>query len=627
MPGIVGFCDFHRDDKELCELFDRMVSSICHEAWYHTDGYVHAPLGLGRVSLGLLNPEPQPIFGGDRTRCAVLDGELYDYDVLEAQLRAEGHRFNAANAVEFVLHWYEARGIEGFAELNGSFVLAIWDGRSRTVTLACDRYGLRPLYYAHRAGCLLFASEVKALLADPLLTREIDRRAVADFLAFEMLLGDETFFSEIRVLPPGSTLTFGPRTWAMQRYWDLTFCEEAAPREEEAVTDRLDGLLQSAARRCVDGRLTTGVFLSGGLDSRTLVGAISRQSLPVHTFTMGREDSYDVRFARKIAGTCGTEHHTLDLRPEAQAELIARGVWLTDGMMNCIHMSIQNILPLTRSHVDVVIDGIGGDLTLGGYYLSPAFFDADSDAELVQALLARFNVAFSPSLTPGFFTDRFSAEIKGLAYESMREQVRQAPPNRFVSKGEYICVRNRQRRCTAFGPTLTRSQLESNAPFYDNDFIEFVYSLPAEIRQGHRLHWLLLTRRYPELAAIPWHFTGLPVRVSTPAVRLAARARFRLRRETNKILLRATSGHVSLKNPRDFADHAHWWRTVLRDWALDLILSPRTLDRGYVNPDAVRSLVAQHMNGTRDHTTRLGVLVTFELWNRMFVDQVGFEAA
>ncbi|HHH76057.1 MAG TPA: asparagine synthetase B, partial [Phycisphaerae bacterium] len=201
MPGIVGLCDFRRDDEELGKLLDSMSDSLCHETWYHTDRYVSAPLAMGRVSLGLLNPEPQPIFNRDRTLCIVLDGELYDYGSLKAQLRAEGHHFSLENDAEFLLHWYEARGIEGLRELNGSFALAIWDSRTQTVTLASDRYGLRPLYYARRAGSLLFASEVKALLADPLLTREIDHHAVADFFAFQMLLGDKTFFSEIRVLP------------------------------------------------------------------------------------------------------------------------------------------------------------------------------------------------------------------------------------------------------------------------------------------------------------------------------------------------------------------------------------------------------------------------------------------
>ena len=288
--------------------------------------------------------------------------------------------------------------------------------------------------------------------------------------------------------------------------------------------------------------------------------------------------------------------------------------------MNCIHMSILNLLPLARNCVDVVLDGIGGDGTLGGHYLGVSFLNATNDEELTQALFARFNTAIPPSLMPDLLTDHFFAQVKGLAYESMREQVRQALPKRPANKSEYVHMRNRQRRFISFGPIMSRSQLESRAPFYDNDFVEFIYSLPAEIRQDHKLHWLLLTRHYPELAAIPWEFTGLPVSVSTPTVRLAPRAWFRLQREINKILLRVSRGHLSLSNPRDLVDYASWWRTDLKDWATKLILSPQALERGYLNPDAVHSLVAQHMSGYRDHTIRLGILVTFELWHRMFVD-------
>lgn len=624
MPGIVGLCDFRRDGEELAKLLDSMSDSLCHETWYRTDRYVCAPLAMGRVSLGLPNSEAQPIFNKDRTLCIVLDGEVYDYGSLKAQLHAEGHRFSIENDAEFLLHWYEAWGIEGLRELNGSFVLAIWDSRTQTVTLANNRYGLRPLYYAQRAGCLLFASEVKALLADPLLSREIDHHAVADFFAFEFLLGDKTFFARIRALPPASALTFGQRTWAIKRYWDFTFNEEPTPIDEQAVVIRLDELVQSAVSRRVNGDLATGVFLSGGLDSRTLLGAAVRQSLPVQTFTMGRETSFDMQFAQQAAEAMGTEHHTLTLCPEAQAEVIKRGVWLTDGMMNCVHMSILNLLPLTRNHVDVVLDGIGAPLLKGSYLkFSSSSPDTTDDEELSQALFAKFNfAAIPPSLMPGFFTDQFFAQIKDLAYESLREQVRQAPPKHFPQKHEYFCLRHKQPRFIAFGPTLTRSQLESRAPFYDNDLVEFICSLPPEIRQDRKLHWRLLTRHFPELAAIPWDFTGLPVSVSTPTVRFAARGWFRLRREMNKLFLRMSKGHLSLSNanPRVFTDYPSWWRTALRDWASNLILSPRALERGYVNPEAVRSLVAQHMNGYRDHTSRLAILVTFELWHRMFVD-------
>jgi asparagine synthase (glutamine-hydrolysing) len=620
VPGIVGLCDFRRDNEELNRIWDGMSNSLCHETWYRIDRYTCAPIALGRVGLGLLNPKPQPIFSQDRALCIVMDGELFNYDSLKAQLRAEGCHFSIENDVEFLLHWYQARGIEGLGQLNGSFVLAIWDNRTQTLTLANDRYGLRPLYYAQRADCLLFGSEVKALLADPSLTKTIDPQAVADFFAFELLLGDKTFFSEIQVLPPASVLTFGRQTWAMNRYWDFTFCEEPMSVNEQATFIRLDELLQSAVKRHTNGDLTTGMFLSGGLDSRTLLGAAARQSLSVQTFTMGHESSYDRRFAQQISDTVGTEHYTLSLCPEAQAEVIKRGVWLTDGMMNCIHMSILNLLPLTRSSVDVVVDGIGGDGTLGGHYLCKSFFEAPNNKALTLALFDAFNTAFSPSMVSDYFTDHFSSQIKDLSLESMCEQVRLAPPERLVNKSEYVYMRNRQRRFISFGPTMTRSQLESRAPFYDNDLIEFIFSLPAEMRQNHNLHWHLLIRHYPELSAIPWTFTGLPINISTPTVQLFSRIWFRLQRELNRILLRASKGQLSLSNSRNLVDYASWWRSALKDWALGLILSPQALERGYVNPEALQSLVGEHMNGYRDHSIRLGILITFELWHRMFVD-------
>ena len=623
MPGIVGLCDFRRDNKELGELLGRMSASLCHEAWYRVDRHVDAPVALGRVSLGLLNPEPQPIFSEDRTRCIAFEGELYDYGVLKAQLRSEGYRFSVDNDAEFVLHWTEARGLEGLRELNGSFLLAMWDSRTQTVVLANDRYGLRPLYYACKGNCLLFGSEVKALFAGPQLRKEIDLRAVADFFAFELLLGDKTFFSDVRFLPPASVLTFGRQGLALKRYWDLQFCEEP-PADEEAVLDRAGELLETAVHRCTDGDLTAGVFLSGGLDSRTLIGAAARQqSLPVQTFTMGRETSYDMRIARQVAKVLGTDHHTLTLSPEAQKEVIERGVWLTEGMTNCIHMSISNLLPMARSHVDVVLDGIGAPLLKGTYVRFPSSTSgASDDEELVQALFTSFNTGIQSQAMPDFFADGFSTQLGELALESLREEVQRAPVEGFTPKAEYVSVRNRQPRFIAFGPVITRSQLESRAPLFDNDLVEFICSVPAKLRYNHGLHRRLLVSHYPELAGIPWDFTGLPLGVSSPLVSLVPRGLFRARREANKLLVRVSRGRLAWSNadPRMFTDYASWWRADLRDWAHGLILSPRALGRGTMNPDAVRRVVAEHMAGYRDHTTCIGILVTFELWHRMFLD-------
>jgi len=521
-----------------------------------------------------------------------------------------------------LLHLYETCGLDFVAELNGSFAFAIWDSTQSKLLIVNDRYSLRPIFYTWAHNRLLFASEVKAILQDRAVKRTIDNEAVADFLTFQIILGNKTFFTDIKLLPPGSVLVYQNGRLSLQQYWDLHFQEDGEKLSEDDYIERLDFLIRQAVERQMRGNHTKGVFLSGGLDSRVLLGAIDRRHFPVHTFTQGLPTCHDVKFAEMVASSVGSRHYYVAFNPDFLSSFAERGVWLTDGMMSCEHLNRLNILSLTREHSQVVFDGLGGDGILAGLYLAKGYFAKDLDDESFTRLVyGRFAAAFSDHSQSCLFSDSYLPKAKGVAYESMKKAVESTPAVHFADKSEYIYLKNRQRRYIFFGPIMTRSQLECRTPFYDNDLVDFAYTIPTELKLGKRLYLKLIRRAFPDLAKIPWAFSGISAASSTPARLLMRRGMYKVWRDLRSGVYRMTSGRIILPHGgRDYKDHSFWLRTLLRSWAEDILLSRRATNRGYFKTDYIRQLLDEHTSGKQDHRARICTLITFELWHRLFID-------
>jgi len=309
MPGLVGIVKMQENPLDIKHLLARMCKVIKHEDWYRIETFIDDYIGIGRVSLGILNPEPQPIFNEDKTLCIMMKGEIYDYQSLKEELITRGHRFSINNDPDFILHLYEQYGKAFVHKLNGSFVLAIWDKRKKEIVVVNDRYGLRPLYYSKRNGYLLFGSEVKAILEDETFERVVDERAVADFFAFEYILGDKTFFKGISVLLPASILTARKNNISIEQYWDFNYKEETF--SEEYYAEELVKRFKKAVERVMQSKHRKGLFLSGGLDSRSILAATDGE---LYTFTFGEKESKEAKISEIVANKKKTKHEFLELR-------------------------------------------------------------------------------------------------------------------------------------------------------------------------------------------------------------------------------------------------------------------------------------------------------------------------
>ncbi len=286
MSGIVGICSEHALDLAYV---NRLIADMGKEITYAsddlTDRWNDSHLAIARVHHGIVNPETQPVFNEDGSLCIVMDGEVFDYDLEKRSLIERGHHFRLpGNDVEYGLHLYEEYGPEAFAKLNGSFLLALYDRTTHELLLVNDRFSSHPLFYYCDGERLIFGTQLRPLLQFPPLPRRLYLQAVFEFFAFQCVLGDRTFYEDVKILPSASIVRFRNGMLSSGRYWRMRYTDEA--RSEEHYVKVLADAFQKAVARRTAGNHRLGILLSGGLDSRGVLAADNEGKISV-AFTLG----------------------------------------------------------------------------------------------------------------------------------------------------------------------------------------------------------------------------------------------------------------------------------------------------------------------------------------------------
>jgi asparagine synthase (glutamine-hydrolysing) len=625
MCGIAGFVDsslvpapFDMDTSRA--LLHRMCHAIRHRGPDDEGGLVEegVALGMRRLSIIDLASGHQPIHNEDRTISVVFNGEIYNFQGLRSELAASGHRFATETDTEVIVHAYEQWGRGAIGRLRGMFGLAMWDRRTRTLLVARDRIGIKPMHYAEIDGRLYFGSELKSLLCAPDVSRDLDPHALDHYLSFLYTPRDTSIFGQIRKLPPGHLLLWHEGRLRLEQYWQLPAAETFAGSEPDAVAG-LRGVLTDAVRAHLMSDVPLGAFLSGGIDSSLVVGLMSQVSgARVKTFSIGFDDPAhdELPHARRVAAHFGTDHHEFTVTPDAVGILDRIISHFDEPFADASAIPTWYVSELARRHVTVVLSGDGGDELFGGYdrYLphprvtafdrfSPRacrrlagaaaarlphgvrgknflrhvardqrgryidairFFSADEKPALLAPDVQRSIAGSDPEIGLAAHFDRY-ADLPWSS-QMMRFDAETYLPEDVLTKVDRMSMAH---------------SIESRVPLLDNEVVEFAASLPAEfkIRGGRRKHVL------KEVAA------GLLPR---------------------DVLDRPKQGFgVPLKV---------WFRGNLRELFADTLLSPCSLQRGYFQPAFVRQLVREHLDGKRDHTLRLWQLVVFERWLQQYVD-------
>ena len=373
MCGIVGICG---QDSKLHSRVQKMTSVLHHrgpddEGFYFENNIV---LGMKRLAIIDLKTGHQPVFNEDRSVVVILNGEIYNYKALRSELEDKGHQFSTHSDTETIVHLYEEYGEECVHHLRGMFAFAVWDKRKKLLFLARDRLGIKPLYYTFQRNKLLFSSELKALLASGLVDREINTQDLNHFLSFYAVPAPYTMLKDVYALPPGHVLMFNNSNYQIKKYWDLNFnpSKNTETMDEYEIEQHLWQLLRDTVNLHLQSDVPYGAFLSGGLDSSTVVGIMTQLvSDPIKTFSIGfgKEGANidELNYARIVAERFQTSH----------SEVIIGGKDIFDHLDHII-LSLDQpsgdaintyfVSKAARNGVTVALSGLGGDELFAGYY-------------------------------------------------------------------------------------------------------------------------------------------------------------------------------------------------------------------------------------------------------------------
>ena len=372
MCGICGKLNFDLRANVSGGLVKAMADTMHHRGPDDEGYYIAGPIGLGfrRLSIIDLSTGHQPIPNEDGSAWVVFNGEIYNYRELREYLLSKGHRFKTQTDTEVIVHLYEEFGEDCVERLRGMFAFAIWDGRRKTLMLARDRVGIKPLYYSLTKDSLVFGSEVKALLADPEVDAEALPAAVDRFLTFHYVPGEETLFRNIRKLAPGCLMVVKDGEARIRQYWDLTFFPSTLSLPE--AEKELLGLLDETVQLHKISDVPVGILLSGGLDSTALLSLASRErDRPIRSFTLGFSDSGvpDERpYARMAAERFGSQHHEMTITSGDFRDFLPAYVrHMEEPVSEPPAIALYFVSKLAKEFVKVLISGEGGDEAFGGY--------------------------------------------------------------------------------------------------------------------------------------------------------------------------------------------------------------------------------------------------------------------
>lgn len=533
MCGITGKLLKDTQGVVLRSEIEAMLEPIFHRGPDGTGVHLDGNVGLGHRRLSIIDVAAgsQPMSNEDDTIWIVFNGEIYNFQELRQELLSKGHVFRTHCDTEVIIHLYEELGTGCVTRLRGMFAFAIWDSRRRRLLVARDRVGIKPLYFCDDSKAFYFASELKAIIADPDVSRDIDLSALRQFFSFYYLPGAATPFKSIRKLLPGHFMVLEDGVATTRRYWDLQFTDTRAGRPFGAAVEELHALLESTVRDHMIADVPVGVLLSGGVDSSAVLSlAVNSTGKSVQTFTVGftGDGVVDERpYARLAASRFGSEHHEATITPEDFWGAIPGYVWhMEEPVCEPPAIALHHISTLASRHVKVLLSGEGGDEAFAGYpnypnllavnklerMLGPLASSAGAIASGLGALIGNGRLIryggvmgrplashyFSRTSTPaaffnrnaeGFFTSEFMGETDHVSAAATMASLLQPVANEgLLNRMLYADSKSwlpDDLLVKADKMTMATS-VELRVPLLDHRVLEFAASLPDEHKVAGR---------------------------------------------------------------------------------------------------------------------------------------------
>jgi asparagine synthase (glutamine-hydrolysing) len=563
-------------------------------------------MALGHRRLAVIDLTPaghQPMSNRANGIWITYNGEIYNFKELRRELKVKGHHFFSQSDTEVIIHLYEEYGDNAITRLNGIFAFALWDGRKNRLLLARDRYGAKPLYYTIQNNILCFASEVKALLQVDGVQAKLNYQALSEYFTFQNTFGDTTLYEGIRLLEPGHFLVIEGGNITKNRYWDFDF-DEGHDQGEAFYMKRLKGLFEQVIERQLIADVPVGSYLSGGLDSGSITAFASKFVPRLMTFTGGFdvatavsiENFFDERDkAELISREFGTEHYQMVIHAGDLAWALPRVIWHSEDLRVGMSYPHYYLSQLASKFVKVVLAGPGGDETLAGY---PWRYDlvknCKSCQEFEEVTYKYWARLVKDQVKKEFFCPNTLERIGNHSpFESLQSVLRNDSNSNFAKKALYFDAKTFLHGILLVEDKLSMAHsLESRVPFLDNELVDFTTKIPSKY---------LLNNSWIPAAKGDINLSG------------------------KYVLRRAMEGMLPIdiieNRKQGFSPpEQSWYMQQLVQYIKSIVLSERSLERGFFQKVYLERILDEHVKGKANHRLLIWSLLSFEWWNRIFID-------
>jgi asparagine synthase (glutamine-hydrolysing) len=619
-----GICGFNWSDQNL---INDMAEIISHRGPDQMGSFVDTGVSLGHRRLSIIDLSEkgtQPMHNEDESIYIVFNGEIYNFVDLRNELEQNGHIFKSNADTEVIVHAYEQWGTGCVTRLRGMFAFAIWDSNKKQFFLARDRIGIKPLYYYFRSNKFVFSSEIKSILLDNEIKREIDPESMYYFFGYEYVPAPKTMFKGINKLMPGQTLLLKDGKIVFKKYWNLTFSDTI--HDEKIISEKMFALLKESVKLRLMSDVPLGAFLSGGIDSSAIVGLMSHMvDEPIKTFSIGYEDESfsEYEYARQISELFGTEHKEILVDPYS-IDVFKKAVWhLDEPMSELSAVPVYLLCEEAKKDVTVCLSGEGGDELFAGY---DRFVASKSDAyyRTIPGAIRKHIITRVVNKIPP------QPQKKGLINIAKR----------FI-EGSELPIEGRHMRWQYFSNEKEEQQLYSESFKAKTSHLK-PFGIINDYYQSCSLNDRLAREQYAEINTYMVDDVLMKVDKMSMANSLEVRVPYldhhfvelsasipgnlKLKGFTTKYILKKTMSGLLPKNiiyrkKQGFSlPIKNWLRDELKEYMYDQLNNSEVI-KDYFDNYYLNKLMEQHIRGTHNNSHRLWALMNLEWWyQRFFID-------
>ncbi|MHB8134452.1 MAG: asparagine synthetase B family protein [Anaerolineaceae bacterium] len=616
MIGLFGFQkSISYESSEF--LIQKIVKTVIRNSHEQHSICVQEGFGVAHINLEFVKDDTQPVWNQEKTTAAFFIGEIFNRKDIITKYQLPVSESDQVSDTQIISLLFDKVGNSFAIDLNGPFLLLIWEKNKSKITIINDRLGLFPLYFAKVNHGVIFGTSIQGCLVDPEIPKEPDKTAIAEFLIFDHMLDQHTLVKAIKLLPQSSVMEIENNEVICRPYYKFEFLKHHSLKTDEAYIEEFIFYMRQAIKRQIDSKYPIGLLLSGGLDSRFLLAIMAEnKEIDLNTFTWSIPGSDDSRYSLETARKAHTQHHFFELKPDWLLDKAEKAILLTSGNGNIVNLHAFATLEEEVNIANVIFKGFMGD-AMFGFGIRPRFWaDYDPDTMIEQHIEAYRDyrvLTIDPKDHQSYFTEPFFRETKDEWKEEFRTGMLACGCGQMTDHRSYFDLTQRVPRMTINGVDVVRDRAIVRLPFTDNDLVEFSLTIPPHLRYKRELMNRTFICYFPEYAKIPIAQTQLPMMHC--ARELWIRNKQFIQWHLRNRGLDKLAGPVS----KPYKDYNKWFRTNLKHWVEETLLDSRTLNRGYLKPEEIKKIVTDHMAG-KNNAVRIGALMSIELSHRLFLD-------